>query len=267
MRLQKKGVERDGGPLQGKASNDGTDVPLLRSRRWAPSGRRGREKTPASVQVLWCAWSRGLTIQYVADDHNFAGEMDPAAARSWFSQGRLRIGKRRMEDHRWAAEVSGRLSTFLEGSFTGVQFQVLPLVAYDVATIDVAWTDGPPLHEVDLIALEYVLRLHLDLCAAADGLGPRIDRISKRRTMSPVVENRLLKVLAANLDTEVEDLDMERMYPLPPVLAAARSGSDKGMVPEFLDLLFEATSIRCVEASYVGFGEPDSLLCRCVLCA
>ncbi len=39
------------------------------------------------------------------------------------------------------------------------------------------------------------------------------------------------------------------------------------MVPEFLDLLFEATSISAVEAAYVGGGEADSILCRCVLCA
>ncbi len=122
-----------------------------------------------------------------------------------------------MEDHWWAVQVAGRLSTLLEDAFAGVQFQVLPLVAHDVATIDVAWTDGPPLHEVDLIAMEYVLCVHGDLCAAADGSGPRIDRISKRRTMSPSMEERLLEVLAVNLATEVEHLDMERMYPLPPV--------------------------------------------------
>lgn len=171
-----------------------------------------------------------------------------------------------MKDHRWAAEVSDKLSTFLEGAFTGVQFQVLPLVAYDVATIDVAWTDGPALHEVDLMAMEWVLRLPLDLCAAADGLGPRIDRISKRRTMSPGVEDRLLKVLAADLDTEVEDLDMHRMYPLPSVLAPSRCCAT-GTVSEFLDQLFESTSFSGAGALSGGGGGSDPLLCRCVMCA
>ncbi|WP_104160039.1 hypothetical protein [Arthrobacter sp. ZGTC212] len=171
-----------------------------------------------------------------------------------------------MKDHWWAAEVAGRLSTFLEGAFSGVQFEVLPLVAYDVATIDVAWTDGPALHEVDLIAMEYVLRLHVDLCAAAGGLGPRIDRISKRRTMSPGVEGRLLKVLAADLNTDVEDLDRQRMYPLPSVLAPSGCCA-KGLVGEFLDQLFESTSLSGVGQMSGGGGSSDSLPCRCVLCA
>ena len=178
-----------------------------------------------------------------------------------------RIGKRNMKEHWWPAAVSGRLSALLEDAFTGVGFQVLPLVAHDVATIDVAWTDGPALHEVDLLAMEYVLSLHSDLCAAADGIGPRIDRISKRRTMSQPVEEKLLKVLADSLDTDVEHLDMERVYPLPTVLTSARHGAVTGVVPEFLDMLFEATSISGAEAAYVGGGEPDSLLCRCVMCA
>lgn len=171
-----------------------------------------------------------------------------------------------MKDHWWAAEVSDELSTFLEDAFTGVQFQVLPLVAYDVATLDVAWTDGPALHEVDLMAMQYVLCLPLDLCVAADGLGPRIDRISKRRTMSPGVEDRLLKVLAAELNTEVEDLDMQRMYPLPSVLTPSRCCA-KGLVGELLDRLFESTSLSAAGEMSGGGGGSDPFLCRCVLCA
>lgn len=171
-----------------------------------------------------------------------------------------------MEDHRWAMQVSDRLSSFLAGAFSGVEFRVLPLVAYDVATIDVAWTDGPALHEVDLLAMEYVLRLPLDLSAAADGLGPRIDRISKRRTMSPGVEDRLLKVLAADLDTHVEDLDMHRMYPLPSVLGQSACCA-AGLVGEFLDQLFESTSLSGAGEMSAGGGGADPLLCRCVMCA
>lgn len=178
----------------------------------------------------------------------------------------LRIGEGHMTDHLWPAKVSDRLGAFLAGAFTGVRFDVLPLVAYDVATIDVAWTDGPALHEVDLLALEYILHLQLDTGSPASGAGTRIDRISKRRTMSPAVESRLLNVLAAELNTDVERLDMERMYPLPPVLASSQCCAN-GLVGEFLDLLFESTSISAVGGLSGGGGGTDTLLCRCVLCA
>lgn len=166
-----------------------------------------------------------------------------------------------MTDHLWPKEVAGRLADFLSEAFPGVRFRAVPLVALDVATLDLAWTDGPPLHEVDLLALEFVLRIQLDCWGTP--VGPRIDRVSNRRTMSPGVEETLLKTLAADMGLAVEQLDMDQVYSLPTVLASARYRMEKGTVPEFLDLLFEATSFR--------LGRPvrelSNCSCTCSLCA
>ncbi|MET4060432.1 hypothetical protein ABIB35_001980 [Arthrobacter sp. UYP6] len=172
-----------------------------------------------------------------------------------------------MKDPLWPTEVSERLREYLSGTFTGVQFQTAPLAVYDVVTLDVSWTDGPALHEVDLVALQIVLRLHLDTWGTSNEAGSRIDRISKRRTMSPVAEEMLLKVLAADLGTGPGEQDLERFYTLPPVLAASRYRAEKGTIPEFLDLLFEATSFRGSGVGDGDIGGPDTLLCRCALCA
>ena len=166
-----------------------------------------------------------------------------------------------MTDHQWPAEVAERLREFLSGAFPGIHFHVVPLVAYDIATIDVAWTDGPSLHEVDLLALEFVLRIHLDAWGSA--VGSRIDRVSNRRTMSPAVEGMLLEALASDLGSDVRNLDMDQVYLLPPILAASRYRPEKGTVPEFLDLLFEATSFSTASPD----GKPSTLPCSCALCA
>jgi hypothetical protein len=166
-----------------------------------------------------------------------------------------------MTDHLWPAEVAERLREFLSEAFPGIHFQAVPLVAYDIATIDVAWTDGPSLHEVDLLALEFVLRIHLDTWGTP--VQSRIDRVSNRRTMSPVVEGMLLEALAADMASEVRELDMDQLYLLPPILAASRYRPEKGTVPEFLDLLFEATSFSMVSPA----GKPSNLTCTCALCA
>lgn len=166
-----------------------------------------------------------------------------------------------MTDYSWPAEVAERLRMFLTEAFPGVQFQAVPLVAYDIATIDLAWTDGPTLHEVDLLALEFVLRIHLD--AWGTQVQSRIDRVSNRRTMSPVVEAKLLEALAADTGSDVRELDMDQVYALPPILAASRYRPEKGTVPEFLDLLFEATSFSMVSPAV----KPLTLPCTCALCA
>lgn len=166
-----------------------------------------------------------------------------------------------MTDHLWPNEVAGRLADFLAEAFPGVRFRAVPMVACDVATLDVAWTDGPPLHEVDMLALEFVLRVQLD--GWGTPVRPRIDRVSNRRTMSPEAEETLLKTLAGDMGLAVEQLDMDQVYSLPPVLASARYRMEKGTVPEFLDLLFEATSFR--------LGRPvrefPPCSCTCSLCA
>lgn len=166
-----------------------------------------------------------------------------------------------MIEHLWPLEVAGNLRDFLADAFRGVQFQAVPLVACDVATIDLAWTDGPPLHEVDVLALEFVLRVHLD--AWGSEVQPRIDRVSNRRTMSPAAEEMLSKVLAAELAIDLRDLDRNRVYPLPPVLAASRYCPERGTIPEFLDLLFEATSFSLGRV----VGKAPAVMCTCELCA
>lgn len=171
-----------------------------------------------------------------------------------------------MKDHFWPTEVSERLSEHLAGAFTGVDFRTAPLEVYDVATIDVAWTNGPALHEVDLVALEFILRANLDTWGTPQASGVRIDRISKRRTMSPAAEEMLMKVLAADLGVGADDPDIERLHALPPVLTGCRFGADKGTILEFLDLLFESTSFTGEEAADGYIGGQESLLCRCTLC-
>lgn len=166
-----------------------------------------------------------------------------------------------MKHSSWPQKVAENLRDFLAEAFPGVQFQAVPLVACDVATIDVAWTDGPSLHEVDLLALEFVLRIHLDAWGA--GVQPKIDRISNRRTMSQAAEALLFEALAADMALDTRDLDANRVYPLPPVLASSRYCPQAGTVPEFLDLLFEATSFS--RESVVG-KQPVSP-CTCALCA
>ena len=63
--------------------------------------------------------------------------------------------------------------------------------------------------------------------------------------------------------SEVRELDMDQLYLLPPILAASRYRPEKGTVPEFLDLLFEATSFSMVSPA----GKPSNLTCTCALCA
>lgn len=166
-----------------------------------------------------------------------------------------------MTDHQWPADVAERLREFLSEAFPGIHFQVVPLVAYNIATIDVAWTDGPCLHEVDLLALEFVLRIHLD--AWGSDAHSRIDRVSNRRTMSPVVEGMLLEALAADMARDVRELDLDQVYLLPPILAASRYRPEKGTVSEFLDLLFESTSFNMVSPA----EKPSTYPCTCALCA
>ncbi|WAP52044.1 hypothetical protein OL239_01585 [Arthrobacter sp. ATA002] len=166
-----------------------------------------------------------------------------------------------MTDHPWPTEVSDSLRTFLTEAFPGVQFHAVPLVAYDVATIDLAWTDGPSLHEVDLLALDFVLRIHLDVWGTRTSTS--IDRVSSRRTMSPAAEQMLLNMLAEDMALSVPALDMNRVYSLPPLLSSSRYRVEKGTIAEFLDLLFEATSFSFGRA----VGNPPAALCSCTLCA
>lgn len=170
-----------------------------------------------------------------------------------------------MKNQLWPVEVSGRLTELLADAFNGVHFQTSPLVAYDVTTLDVAWTDGPPLHEVDSVALGFVLRLHLDAWGTPLSDNITIDRISKRRAMSPAAEEMLMRTLAAELGTDLEDMDMERIHPLPPVLASSRYRAQSGTIGEFLDQLFEATSFSGAPSSLCS-GGAGTLLCRCSLC-
>ena len=155
-----------------------------------------------------------------------------------------------MDEQLWLEDVSEQLSCLLEEAFAGVQFDVVPLVARHVATLDVSWTDGPSLQEVDLLALEFVLRSELDVWGTSSRL--RIDRISKRRSMSPAIEEELLRILRADWGINVAELDMEQFYPLPSILRRMRSCPGRGTVPEFLDLLFEATGFSGAPAIIAG---------------
>ena len=155
-----------------------------------------------------------------------------------------------MEEQLWLEDVSRRLSDLLEEAFAGIRFDVVPLVARHVATLDVSWTDGPSLHEVDLLALEFVLRTELDVWGTSSRF--RIDRISKRRSMSPAIEEELLRILRADWGINATELDMEQFYPLPSILRRMRSSPEKGTIPEFLDLLFEATGFSVAPAIIAG---------------
>lgn len=168
-----------------------------------------------------------------------------------------------MNDRLWHAEVSRRLSDLLTDAFSGVQFEVVPLVALHVATLDVSWTDGPSLQDVDSLALEFVLRIQLESWGTPDRF--RIDGISKRRSISPAVEEELLKMLCTDLGMNVMELDMERFYALPSILGSLRYSPENGTIPEFLDLLFEATSFSAAPAVEVGEGST-ALQCRCARC-
>ena len=167
-----------------------------------------------------------------------------------------------MKDHLWFAEVSGRLSSLLTEAFTGIQFDVVPLVACDIATLDVSWTDGPSLHDVDSLALQFGLRIQLESWDAPHRL--HIDRISKRRNISPAVEEELLTTLCADLEMK-EELDMERLYSPPPIVRSLRHCPETGTVPEYLDLLFEATSFNAAPGAADG-SDLAVLQCRCALC-
>ena len=168
-----------------------------------------------------------------------------------------------MADPGGPSEISGQLSVLLAEAFTGVQFQVSPLVVFDVTTLDVVWTDGPTLHEVDLVALEFVLHQQMECWDGFPDAPARIDRISKRRTMSPATEEMLRKVLVAALGIAEREFGGERMYPLPPALTSLRHRAENGTPTEFMDQLFEATSFSPAEAA----DKPGAPLCRCELCA
>lgn len=164
-----------------------------------------------------------------------------------------------MNDCLWFDHVSKKMSAILEEDFPGVSFDVIPLVAGNVGTLDVSWTDGPSLEEVDSLSLEFVLGTELDAWGTSNHL--RVDRISKRRSMSPAVEDKLLRFLAANLGMNVTELDMEQLYTLPPTLVPSiprleavlnQVSRHKGTVPEFMNRLFEAAGFRAMQGLILG---------------
>lgn len=171
-----------------------------------------------------------------------------------------------MTDHLWVDDVAHQLEAALADAFPGVPFAVAPLVGARVAGIDVAWTDGPPLHQVDQTAQGFVLDQGLaawpgPLASGASAAG--LDRITKRRAMSAATENLLRQVLISKLG--VTDLDPEQLYPLQVFGTHGNSRHQEGTASELLDQLFESSSfVSRVPA--LGGTEPAGFLCLCPAC-
>lgn len=169
----------------------------------------------------------------------------------------LRSGENRMTERPWAPALADLLDSELARTFGGVSFQVTALSSYDASSVEVAWTDGPPLYAVDVIIRRSAAAFEVNF------LGPRpcLARgcISKRRTMSPEAEEQLLSLLGSALG--IDEFDMERIHPTPPLLAPLGGRFTVGSVPEFLDALFEKTSF-CTQCPAPASG--GSVACPCI---
>lgn len=134
--------------------------------------------------------------------------------------------------------LAGQLQARLAEEFPATAFTVDPLAAHGSATLDVSWTDGPPLHEVDAVSQRFVLGLDVDTWTT--GGRHRLEKVGKRRTMSPEAERILLDALKSELD--IVDGEPDRTYPLPGCLRAPGRSTARAETGELLDLLFESVS-------------------------
>lgn len=166
-----------------------------------------------------------------------------------------------MTDHQWADGVEHQLEGALTDAFPGVPFAVTSLAGVRTVGMDVAWTDGPPLHRVDQSVQAFVLDQGLAAWESASAVC--LDRVSKRRAMSPCTENLLLNVLTSSIG--VSELDPERLYRLPALAALENSRTREATAIELLDQLFESSSfVSRVPA--LGGTEPAGFLCLCPAC-
>ena len=156
-----------------------------------------------------------------------------------------------------AGKIAGRLRRELGRNFGGVRFEVTPVTDYGTSIIEVAWADGPPLYAADVVVRQTMRRLTEEI-----GHGQELSscRISKRRTMSPDAEEKILGLLGSALGTE--ELDMDAIHPTPPLLARPEGRFTEGTIPEFLDLFFEKMSF-CRECPAPASG--GDLPCPCII--
>ncbi|MDK1358745.1 hypothetical protein QNO00_00480 [Arthrobacter sp. zg-Y1219] len=163
-----------------------------------------------------------------------------------------------MTDGSWAPALAALLDNELTGTFGGVLFQVTALTSFDASSVEVVWTDGPPMYAVDVIIRRSAAYFEVSFL----GPRPRLARgcISKRRTMSPEAEEQLLSLLGSALG--IEEFDLEHVHPTPPLLAAPGGRTTAGTVPEFLDVLFERTSF-CTQCPAPSSG--GSVACPCII--
>ena len=156
-----------------------------------------------------------------------------------------------------AGKVAECLRHELRSYFGGVAFQVTPETDYGTSIIEVAWADGPPLYAADVVVRQTMRRLREEI-----GHGQELSscRISKRRTMSPDAEEKILGLLGSALG--IEEFDMDAIHPTPPLLARPEGRFTEGTIPEFLDLLFEKLSF-CRECPAPASG--GDLPCPCII--
>ena len=155
-----------------------------------------------------------------------------------------------------AHQVAERLRSELGRNFGGVPFQVTAVPGYGLSTVEVVWTDGPPLYAADVVVSQTMRRFERE--TGADSL--QSCRISKRRTMSPDAEEKILSLLGSALG--IEEFDMERTHPTPPLLARPEGRFTEGTIPEFMDLLFEKMTF-CHECPAPASG--GDLPCPCII--
>ena len=155
-----------------------------------------------------------------------------------------------------ALQVAERLRSELGRNFGGVPFQVTAVPGYGLSTVEVVWTDGPPLYAADVVVRQTMARLTEEI-----GSGKKLScRISKRRTMSPDAEEKILSLLGSALG--IEEFDMETVHPTPPLLARPEGHFTEGTIPEFMDLFFEKMTF-CHECPAPASG--GNLPCPCII--
>ncbi|MBP3036446.1 hypothetical protein J2M53_09290 [Arthrobacter sp. zg-ZUI100] len=157
----------------------------------------------------------------------------------------------------WVPDAAAFLSSDLSSSFGGVEFQLAPSQDFASSGIAVSWTDGPPLYAVEIVVARSACRFELvhwgvQTCQVA-GI------VTKRRTMSPHAEAKILSLLADALGTH--ELDAEQVHSTPPLLTLQDDRCEMGTLPEFLDRLFEQMTF-CRECPAPTSG--GNVLCPCI---
>ena len=157
----------------------------------------------------------------------------------------------------WVPDAAAFLSSDLSSSFGGVEFQIAASQVFAGSGIAVSWTDGPPLYAVEIVVARSACRFELVQWGAQTSQVAGI--VTKRRTMSPHAEAKILSLLADALGTH--ELDAEHVHPTPPLLTEPGDRVEMGTVPEFLDLLFERMTF-CRECPAPTSG--GNVLCPCI---